>query len=293
MNRFLIGLIILACYSNVNAQNASIEFKLDAVYPLIHDLEKTNTIGGVSSAFSPGYINLPSSSLEENYSGNLSYNAEFIGHFSLGKKVTMSFGFGIQYLKFKKEDLVIVNDNSGEIVLGRGMTSNYYDSLYGTLYGVPFGGGNEGTLIDRNSNLNFPERDPSVSILYLEVPLSFDYNITSKLEANLGISLAQRIYSKTKGYEYYYANSGFQTKEVTYKDGRGFNLSQLFLSAGVSYNVWKNIYTSISYKRSMTPIYDTENQIAGKAKYNILGIGLSYRFQLPKQNQEQRTPNGE
>jgi opacity protein-like surface antigen len=297
VNRIFIFLVISLACVEVNAQYKGVEVKISGSYPLINDIEQPQTIGVISASTTSGYTQTTANigSIQENYTNSLGFSAESKVHFSLSKRLAISIGVGVQHAKFKREEYVEGSESTTVLVLSSNLNFNIDSTQNGIISGYSFQRDVDGNLIIDSEG--FPVRsdisdliigaptEPPVTIYYLEIPLGISFNLTKKIESNLGVSLAQRIYSKTKGEVITYdLTSGVKLVEETYTDGRGFNSTQLFLSAGIAYNIWKNIFTSISYKRSMTPIYNTENQIAGKARYNFFGLGLSYRFQKPVPN---------
>lgn len=272
---FRIYLIIYVFILSISAkaQFKSIEFEISATYSLIRDLEIEPIQTNPNLVSTTGYVSMYSNSgiFKENYSGGLGFCAESKALFSISKRFDIIVGIGFQYSEFKREKLILPS-NSNQI----STSVEYLNPDDSTIIG------SYGTLVQFSPDnlVDFPKNNPSANLLYLEIPFSFSYHVTQKLIVESGVNMSQRIYSQTKGNVYSYdITNGIQIIEQTYTDGRGFNSTQIFLTAGLGYNVWKNIYCNISYKRSLIPIFNSEEQFAGKSYYNLLGLGLSYRLQ--------------
>ena len=66
------------------------------------------------------------------------------------------------------------------------------------------------------------------------------------------------------------------------KTGDGFTNTIANAVFDATYLVTKNVGIDLNYQRSFSPIYDKGYQVGGKAKYNIISLGVSYTTHLKK-----------
>jgi hypothetical protein len=97
--------------------------------------------------------------------------------------------------------------------------------------------------------------------------------LNKKLLVRLGISPSILIYSST--YKQQFVNS-LQVYNDTSNDDFSSTLFSGMLH--VTYLIYGRVGLDAIYQRAFTDIYKADYQYAGKAKHNLLSLGMSYNF---------------
>lgn len=138
----------------------------------------------------------------------------------------------------------------------------------------------------RPINIEEPEQLGESTVLYLQIPFLVGTTfLNNKLLIKVGASfsfLARATVHKMQ-YSYNYSQNYSQSSIYNDKTGDGWTNTIANAVFDATYLITKNVGIDLNYQRSISPIYDEGNQFGGKAKYNIISLGVSYTTHLKKE----------
>ena len=117
------------------------------------------------------------------------------------------------------------------------------------------------------------------SIMYVDIPLGVGYRFfRKKLSIGLGCNVSFIAYSEQhvrKLYTGYYVGYGPEEKD---KSSDGLNNTTFSPYAEASWLFFKKFSVFGRYSHQLNPIFDKDNQYAGKARLQLFEMGLGYQF---------------
>lgn len=249
-----------------HGQLSGIELNAGTSYSFIGNEVTEGTNFQPSSGFSFQTTNLE---VEEAYKNFFGFSLGGKTQFSLSKKLSLRAGLGFDYIKFERTvNISGISTTTGSFGLIRDGEIIVIDS-----------DGQDTQITPDNLVVGDLEKGPA-HLVYLSVPIELSYLFSNKIYGIVGISMARRIYSRTKGDVVSIDTETLTTviEERTFTDGRGFNTSQWLANVGLGYVLNDKFNVEFAYSRGLTSIYEESSQIAGEAKYNLLRLGLSYQL---------------
>lgn len=276
MRHLIFGVIFsLTSLTSVKGQFESIELRLGANYTFIGD-QKNQGSSGLSPNTGFSFITSDVAS-EETFKNFFGYTIGANASFDLGKRLKIKTGLHFDYIKFQRDTKLLSSDPT-------------INSFSGALQGLLVTNGAsfeeidnfEELIINQNQSgeaLGDPEKGPA-HIVYLAIPVTLNYLINNKFYGIFSISVATRIFSRTKGdiFRFDQTTLNFTVEEQTFTKGEGFNDLQFFLSAGIGYRLNPSLALELSYQRGLSPIFEEVAQIAGEAKFNQINLGINYQL---------------
>lgn len=273
---FIVGFLSILTLTG-KAQFTGIDLSAGVNYSHIGDQIDEDAFGG--SALPP-YVNVPITyDVEERFKGFVGSSISGKAKFSIGKKTQLRTGLGLDYIKFKRDTRILSSTETLASFTGSLGQNNDVITTDGGIIIINTNGDPENESNPDDIILVDPEKGPA-HIVYLTIPIEMSYQLSSRFYSKIGISLASRIYSRTKGDVVRFDRFSGETavEEHTYTNGKGFNENQFFASIGFGYQIAKKTSIELNYNRGLSPIFENDAQAAGKAKYNLIGLGISYQL---------------
>lgn len=262
----VLGLSIAPSYGQLTG--LSIEAGIN--YPIIGTQEETSDF---SLPPTTGFSNFSiGTDTKEEYNTSVGINFDVLTKVNLSEKFDLNLGLGINYIRFDRD--VSINANA--------QTLNSVGVL-GDLFGL--GDLFDSLSFDNNieplgATANFP-----LKIVYLNIPIHVAYQVHDKFYVSGGITIMQRLYSKTRTQSFINDIGGGQVIETDDTSGDGLEDTQFALGVVLGYQFYKDFSVTLSYDRALTPIYSSEQQLAGEAKFNLVNLGIAYHVNFSKSTQ--------
>lgn len=265
MRNTLLLLFILTSLA-ATAQVKRIALKGGPNRPFINDV--SNTFAYVSVIPSPlGYSNSVSvSTYNEHYDEKIGADLAGSIDYTVWGRFFVSTGLGVSYNRFERDGMVAgLNDfTSGNTV------------LYPTTTGVPIGSV-YGPIV--NPRFTVPQRKMDnlgkTDLVYIQVPLMAGISLLKdKLMVRAGTTLSTLIYASQYESRYSTSDNVFYEHRSTSKEKYNQLLAGITLNA--TYYIIPGLGIDISANKSLTSIYDLEDDGTEKAKMTLLSLGLSY-----------------
>ena len=243
------------------AQNTRLTIGFSANYSMISDLH-----GKVES-------NIPTPSYYKDYvSTNENYNGKSGGKIFSSLEIDLpghfysETGLGFNLLRYERKMTLNHVGNSGSTIPD---TSWIFHVGYPTTPFFPYPDTGYLSIVYPDS-YSWPDK---ITVIYMDIPLKVGYKLLKdKLRVNAGIVASVLVFS----YHYYF---NFETNMRENKTGCK-DLNSLLLNSefGLSYQFTKKIAVTGNYTRSLTPIYQSDYRLVGKAKYQYFSVGVTYNI---------------
>lgn len=249
-----------------NAQVKRITLKAGANRPFINDV--TNTFTLVSTNPSPlGNGNaITVATFNERYDEKI--GADFSGSmdYTVWRKVFVSTGLGVNYNRFKRDGMIVGLDD---------FASGNFGS-YPIKSGVPIGSIYGTTLEPR---LTIPQGKMNnlgkTDLVYIHLPLMAGISLLKdKLLVRAGTTLSTLVYASEYESRYNASDNSLYEHRSTSKEKYNQLLAGVTLNA--TYYIIPGLGIDISANKSLTPIYDLDDEGTEKAKMTLLSLGLCY-----------------
>jgi hypothetical protein len=114
-----------------------------------------------------------------------------------------------------------------------------------------------------------------------QLPLCLKYSTLSRrLSFRAGITASFLFFSQqyANRINYDYERKIIVNQEYIDRTGNGLNRTSLLLNTGINIKLWRNSYLTAEYLKQLTTLYVSSEQLAGKAKMQVLNLGLSIRL---------------
>ena len=204
--------------------------------------------------------------LKESYDSRMGISLKTNFDYQFSNNYFFSSGLRLDYIRFRRQISVI--ENNVTPVLIRTDTYQFFPSP------------------SRPINIEEPEQLGESTVLYLQIPFLVGTTfLNNKLLIKVGASfsfLARATVHKMQ-YSYNYSQNYSQSSIYNDKTGDGWTNTIANAVFDATYLITKNVGIDLNYQRSISPIYDEGNQFGGKAKYNIISLGVSYTTHLKKE----------
>lgn len=250
----------------VNAQIKRIVLKAGANRPFINDVSNTFTF--VSVMPTPfGYSNSVSvSTYHEHYDEKIGADIGGSIDYTIWRKLFVGTGLSVSYNRFQRDGMIAGLDNfaSGNTV------------LYPTTSGTPIGSF-YGPIVDPRFTVPQGKMDNlgKTDLVYAQVPLMAGISLfKDKLMVRAGTTLLTLVYASEYESRYSASDNVFYEHRSTSKDKYNRVLAGVTLNA--TYYIISGLGIDISANKSLTPIYDLDDDGTEKAKMTLLSLGLCY-----------------
>jgi hypothetical protein len=235
------------------------------------------------------------------YYEKYTHKTGFSGQAGLSKKLSdkmnLQVGLGFQYLQYQCNNLIGFRLYDQDIANPR-----YFYYKYGSLSGyVPDGIFDKDTLgfhtgeirykdlnndgkIDSNDKIIIENKYPIIysNLLYVSIPVSFQYLIRPKLTVGIGFSASLLAYANQRktGYQYAYLNLNYNAvaNEENRTSFSDFNTLQMSGNLEVSYRIISNLWLISNADYYFLPSLKRNVQFAGASRNIVLSLGLKYFF---------------
>lgn len=250
----------------VNAQVKRIALKAGANRPLINDVSNTFTF--VSVMPSPlGYSNSVSvSTYNEHYDEKIGADIAGSIDYTIWRKFFVGTGLSVSYNRFQRDGIIAgLNNFAG---------GNPF--LYPTATGTPIGS-LYGPIVDPRFTAPQQKMDNlgKTDLVYAQVPLMAGISLfKDKLMVRAGTTLSTLIYASEYESRYSASDNVFYEHRSTSKEKYNQWLAGVTLNA--TYYIVSGVGIDISANKSLTPIYDLDDDGTEKAKMTLLSLGLCY-----------------
>jgi hypothetical protein len=252
------------------AQVKRIALKAGANRPFINDV--TNTFTLVSVIPSPlGYSNsFTVATFSERYHEKIGADLAGSIDYTVWRKLFVSTGVGINYNRFKRDGMVVGLDDFASGNFG------FYTSTYPIQTGAPIGS-IYGPTVDPRFTVPQQKLDNlgKTDLLYVQVPLMAGISLFKyRLNVRAGATLSTLIYASEYESRYSAADNVFYEHRSTSKEK--YNQLLAGVTLGATYYIISGLGIDISANKSLTPIYDLDDDGTEKAKMTLLSLGLCY-----------------
>jgi hypothetical protein len=270
MRNTLLLLFILASLA-ASAQVKRIALKGGANRPFINDVTNTYTVTtGVPSGTNLGglgSISQTSATYTERYEEKT--GADILGSidYTLWRKFFVGTGLGLNYIRFKRNGTVMSLDN---FIRG-------YNSPYPTTTGVPIGSlYGSGTYQPRFIiPPTYSDNPGKTDLIYVQVPLMAGVSLLKdRLTVRAGATLSGLVYASEYKLRYDASDNLYHDHRDTSKEN--FNRLLAGVALNVTYYVFPGLGIDIAANKSLTSIYDLDDDGTDKAKTTLLSLGLCY-----------------
>ncbi|MFD0999389.1 outer membrane beta-barrel protein [Ohtaekwangia kribbensis] len=254
----------------VNAQVKRIVLKAGANRPFINDV--TNTFTMVSVIPSPlGYGNaITVATFNERYDEKIGADLAGSIDYTIWRKFFVSTGLGVNYTRFKRDGAVVGLDDFANGNLG------FYSSTYPIKTGVPIGS-IYGPTVDPRFTVSQGKLDNlgKTDLVYVQIPLMAGISLLQdKLMVRAGTTLSTLVYASEYESRYSASDNVFYEQRSTSKEKYNQLLAGITLNA--TYYIMPGLGIDVSANKSLTPIYDLDDDGTEKAKMTLLSLGLCY-----------------
>lgn len=256
-----------------NAQIKRIALKSGANRPIINDVTNTYTFttvvpsgGGLNEL---GSISQSMSTYTECYEEKTGADIAGSIDYTLCRNFFVSTGLGLNYTRFKRNGAVVSLDNF------TGVYSNLYP--YSTTTGVPIGSlYGSGTYQPRFIiPSSYSDRLGKTDLVYIQIPLVAGVSLLNdRLMVRAGTTLSGLVYASEYELRYNTSDNSFYDHRNTSKEKFNSLLAGVVLN--LTYYIIPGVGIDVSANKSLTSIYDLNNDGTEKAKMALLSLGLSY-----------------
>jgi hypothetical protein len=271
--------LILSCFligMTCQAQVKNFSFHISANCPIINDVE-TDHQAMVPIAAATGYSSyFVTAGVRESFKSKVGFEVGSRFDYPINSKFFVTSGLSFSYIQFQRT--VEISHLSSGI--------QFHNLPVPTTVGEPFGaihGSFRWQDVQGNVVLNppsLPQRSEDIgntATLSLQAPVLVGTSFfNKKLEVRTGALLSYLLHA-TQTKEKYEAS----TQSIAdYKDSSkaGFSEFQAGIALQSTYLVSRKIGIDFTAQKFFTPIYKSNEQFGGEAKYNVLTLGLSYHL---------------
>ncbi len=271
--------LILSCFligMTCEAQVKNFSFHGSANYPIIKTVETDHQPTGITIPAATGYASYATKiNVRESFSSKVGFEIGSRFDYYFTSKFFITSGLSISHVRFKRT--IEVSLLSPDIQLDNlpATVGQPFGSIYGSM-----------TWLDAQGNVVlsppsvFPQKSENIgntttwSVLApVLIGTSF---LHKKLEVRTG-ALFSYLVRATQTKEQYTAS----TRSISeYKDSSkdGFNEFQAGITVQTTYLLGRHVGVDFAAQKFFTPIYQSSEQFADEAKYNLLSLGLSYHL---------------
>lgn len=253
-----------------HAQVKRITVKAGANRPFINDVTNTYTL--VSVIPSPlGYGNaLTVATFNERYDEKIGADLAGSIDYTVWRKFFVSTGLGVNYTRFKRDGAVVGLDDFASGNLG------FYSSTNPVKTGMPFGS-IYGTTLEPRLTVSQEKLNNlgKTDLVYVHVPLMAGVSLLKdRFVVRAGTTLSTLVYASEYEARYNASNNLLYEDRSTSKEKYNRLLAGITLNA--TYYVIPGLGIDVSANKSLTPIYDLDDDGTEKAKMTLLSLGLCY-----------------
>lgn len=264
-NALLIAFILTAISSP--AQIKRIVFKVAANHPFIAEQEESVLMTIPVPLASVGYTAYTlKNGLSEHYDGKVGFDLGGGIDYAVGQRFFFHTGLNASYLRYKKMVKVHAIDGMETLPLPVG------PAVPGKPFGEIVGGGTRPHTIGTTA-----ENLGETTTLYMQVPVMFGASVArNKLLFRAGTTLSLLARATTYRSLFVFNANGVTLSEYQDKTTDGYTSFLVAATAHATYMVTGHVGIDITASKFLTPIYTSEQRSAGKAKYAVISLGVSY-----------------
>jgi hypothetical protein len=253
-----------------SAQVKRIALKAGANRPLINDVANTYTL--VSAIPSPlGYSQaLTVATFREQYDEKIGADLGGSIDYTVWKKLFISTGLGVNYNRFRRNgEVMSLNDfMEGNVVLYPGVNPVNTGVTIGSMYG---------STVDPRFTVQQQKMENigKTELLYVQIPLMAGISILKdRLMVRAGATLSTLVYASTYETRYNFSENLIYEYRNTNKES--YNRLATGVTLNVTYYIIPGLGIDASVNKSLTSIYDLDDDGTEKAKMTLLSLGLCY-----------------
>lgn len=270
MKRITLTLLLIVLGHVIYAQYTGIDINLKSNYLFIPSKSKTSQATPVTSVTGLTIYSSSAGYLEESYNSSVGLDFSIAPSFRLSDKFSINVGLGFLYTNYDRDVEVIYDQDYPTLNFGSGQ-----------LFGQLDGDGNLIVTEGGSSQVIGEPRNGETKLGFIAIPIQLDYRLLKKLSINTSINVNQLLFARENGTAY--GGYDFQTRQylledVVHKDTDTFKNTQVTIGLGLSYNIWNHLSLTGDFQRSLTNMYQKDNQYVDGIKFNRLSLGLSYRI---------------
>lgn len=276
-NTVLLALMLLGFASEAQIKRYS--FKVAANYPLIKDV----TTLDVMTLTAPWYMGTSGSNpinytaettIRQSFKGHMGFDASGNIDYAVSKKLFLTTGLTISYLRFKQiitiESLGTSQSLTEIPAKGGGIIGDFYGSI--TFRDT------EGDFVTQPAQLTQSDKLGETTTLYLQTPILVGVSLLKdKFLIRGGATFSFLLNTSSYKLQSSYHGTAFVLSD--YKDNTKEGYTDVMSSGTIqaTYLIAKRIGVDFSFNKYFTSIYSNNDQ-SKKAKYNTLSLGLSYNL---------------
>jgi hypothetical protein len=282
MNKILLFLLFLIG-TTCQAQLKNFAIQLSGNYPIIQSVEETNqlTSGSIPSVSGFQAILLNVGKLKESYTSKVGFEIGGQFDYLIAERFFITSGLTVNYLRFQRKVRITELSQAADYLSTSPFNAG---SPFGSIIysGHPQLDTNGRLVLDPENSLliSHPDDLGSTTILSMQAPIMVGASFCKhKLQVRTGAIFSYLLQS-TEVKEKFVAGTmnNRMLSPYTDKNKSDFNEFQAGATLTTTYLIGGNFGVNLTARKFFTPIYDNSRQEAGKAKYNVLSLGLEYRL---------------
>ena len=279
MKKFLIlAAILIGIRSQAQFKNVSILAGVN--YPMIKDVEKSVDRIVLPLPAATGYVSVSTAingGITESFTSSIGYQIGGQIDYAFGSKFFLTSGLSVNLFRFQRKvsvsDLTVTNEQPVLI-----QPSSNVGQPFGSLYGGFTIRDATGRVVVSTDPMLYQrsENVGNTTSLSIQMPLLAGASfLKDKVELRMGPIFSYLLHATQIKHQY--SSPGASSD---YKDSSkgSFNQFQAGAVIQTSYRITQKFGIDFSAQKFFTAIYKDSSQAAGKAKYNALLLGLSYRL---------------
>ncbi len=282
MNKILLfSLFLIGTMCQAQLKNFAIQ--LSGNYPIIQSVEETNQLTSLSIPSVSGFqaILLNVGKLKESYTAKVGFEIGGQFDYLISERFFITSGLTVNYLRFQRKVRITELSKAPDYLPTPPFkTGSPFGSI---IYGAhPQFDANGRLVLDPDPSLliSHPGDLGSTTTFSIQAPITVGTSFFKhKLQVRTGAIFSYLLQS-TEVKEKFIAGTmnNRMLSAYTDKNKSDFNEFQAGATLATTYLIGGNIGVNLTARKFFTPIYDTSRQEAGKAKYNVLSLGLEYRL---------------
>lgn len=270
--------MILSCFligMTCQAQVKNFSFHVSANYPIINDVETNHQPIAIPIAAATGYSSYVTTvGIKESFTSKIGFEIGSRFDYPITSKFFLTSGLSLDYLQFQRT--VEISHISPDIQLHNLPTT--VGQPFGSIYGSFTWRDAQGNVILNPPTLPQKSEDiGNTTTLSLLAPVLVGTSFfNKKLEVRTGALFSYLLHATQTKEKYEASTQSISDYEDSSK--AGFSEFQAGITVQTTYLLGRKIGLDFTAQKFFNSIYKSNEQFGGKAKYNVLTLGLSYHL---------------
>lgn len=272
MKKFLVfGCFFIALTCKAQVKGFSITAGVNHVFIKNVENNAQSTLLPIPASTGYSYVTV-SATVKESFSEKTGFGMGARFDYPMTKRIFITSGLTFHYLQFKRTVRITNFPTSIEIP----NVSSIVGRPFGSITAMPVQGDPAGNPVWPTPLLPLlSEKYGNSTALFLQAPLLAGARFLSdRFTVKTGAVFSFLLHSTEVKSRYNVADNSISEYKGSGKDS--FNLFQAGATVQTGYLLGSRLGVDFSAQKFFTPVYKSGNQAGGKAKYNILSLGLSY-----------------